>query len=112
MHSGLRYYIRKNVEPAKRAELRLVVNAGSILEDDDQRGYAHFLEHTAFNGTRHFKKNDLIKYLQSIGVQFGADLNAYSLPTRQSFARQMIGQGLELARRGFRQEEARADTRP
>ena len=74
--NGIRYYIKKNVEPAKRAELRLVVNAGSVLEDDDQRGYAHFVEHTAFNGTRHFKKNDLVKYLQSIGVRFGADLNA------------------------------------
>jgi zinc protease len=76
--NGIRYYIRKNVEPANRAELRLVVNAGSVLEDDDQVGYAHFLEHTAFNGTAHFQKNDLVKYLQSIGVRFGADLNAYT----------------------------------
>src|SRR5450759_163914 len=74
--NGLTYYIRKNSRPEKRAELRLVVNAGSILEDDDQRGLAHFVEHTAFNGTTHFKKNDLISYLQSIGVRFGADLNA------------------------------------
>ena len=76
--NGLRYYIRKNVEPAKRMELRLVVNAGSILEDNDQLGYAHFIEHMAFNGTAHFKKNDLVKYLESIGVRFGADLNAYT----------------------------------
>src|SRR3954465_2720725 len=68
--NGLRYYIRKNVEPAKRAELRLAVNAGGILEGDDQQGYAHFVEHTAFNGTTHFKKNDLVKYLESIGVRF------------------------------------------
>src|SRR3954465_12628050 len=74
--NGLRYYIRQNARPEKRAELRLVVNAGSILEDEDQRGLAHFVEHTAFNGTTHFKKNDLISYLQSIGVRFGADLNA------------------------------------
>jgi len=74
--NGLHYYIRKNTEPAKRAELRLAVNAGAILEDDDQNGYAHFVEHTAFNGTTHFKKNDLVKYLESIGVRFGADLNA------------------------------------
>ena len=74
--NGLRYYIRQNGLPAKRAELRLVVNAGSILEDDNQLGYAHFVEHTAFNGTQHFKKNDLVKYLESIGVRFGADLNA------------------------------------
>ena len=74
--NGLRYYIRRNVKPEKRAELRLVVNAGSVLEGDDQLGYAHFIEHTAFNGTTHFAKNDLVKYLQSIGVRFGADLNA------------------------------------
>ncbi len=76
--NGLRYYIRKNAEPAKRMELRLVVNAGSILEDDDQLGYAHFVEHMAFNGTTHFKKNELVKFLESIGVRFGADLNAYT----------------------------------
>ena len=76
--NGLHYSIRKNAEPAKRAELRLAVNAGSILEDSDQLGYAHFVEHTAFDGTTHFKKNDLIKYLESTGVRFGADLNAYT----------------------------------
>src|SRR3954471_9503543 len=74
--NGIRYYIRKNVRPEKRAELRLVVNAGSVLENENQLGYAHFLEHTAFNGTTNFAKNDLVKYLQSIGVRFGADLNA------------------------------------
>jgi zinc protease len=76
--NGLRYYIRQNTMPEKRAELRLVVNAGSILEDADQQGLAHFVEHTAFNGTRNFKKNDLVSYLQSIGVRFGPDLNAYT----------------------------------
>jgi zinc protease len=76
--NGLRYYIRKNTRPEKRAELRLVVNAGSVLEEPNQLGLAHFLEHTAFNGTKHFAKNDLIKYLESIGVRFGADLNAYT----------------------------------
>ena len=76
--NGIRYYIRKNLKPEKRAELRLVVNAGSVLENDNQLGLAHFVEHTAFNGTTHFAKNDLVKYLQSIGVRFGADLNAYT----------------------------------
>ena len=76
--NGIRYYIRQNAKPEKRAELRLVVNAGSVLEDDDQLGLAHFLEHTAFNGTTNFKKNELINYLESIGVRFGADLNAYT----------------------------------
>jgi zinc protease len=78
LSNGLRYYIRQNTRPEKRAELRLVVNAGSVLEPADKVGLAHFIEHTAFNGTQHFAKNDLIKYLESIGVRFGADLNAYT----------------------------------
>jgi zinc protease len=78
LSNGLRYYIRQNTRPENRAELRLVVNAGSVLETPDKLGLAHFLEHTAFNGTKHFAKNDLIKYLESIGVRFGADLNAYT----------------------------------
>lgn len=78
LDNGLTYYIRKNSKPENRAELRLVVNAGSIQEDDDQRGLAHFAEHMAFNGSRDFKKNELVSYLQSIGVEFGADLNAYT----------------------------------
>ncbi|MBK7561180.1 MAG: insulinase family protein [Chitinophagaceae bacterium] len=76
--NGLTYYIRKNSLPEKRVELHLVVNAGSVLEDDDQLGLAHFMEHMNFNGTRHFPKNELVSYLQSIGVEFGADLNAYT----------------------------------
>src|SRR6185369_2878834 len=74
--NGLHYYIRLNPKPERRAELRLVVNVGSTLEDNDQLGYAHFIEHMAFNGTTHFPKNELVNYLQSIGLQFGADLNA------------------------------------
>ncbi len=76
--NGLTYYIQKNTRPEKRLELRLVVKAGSVLEDDDQRGMAHFVEHMAFNGSTHFKKHELISYLQSIGLKFGADLNAYT----------------------------------
>ena len=74
--NGLRYYIRPNGRPQGRAELRLVVNAGSILEDDDQLGAAHFIEHMSFNGTRRFPKNELVSYLQSVGVRLGGDLNA------------------------------------
>ncbi|GAB2864660.1 insulinase family protein [Pseudoduganella ginsengisoli] len=76
--NGLTYYIKKNGKPEKRLELRLVVRAGSVLEDQDQLGLAHFVEHMAFNGTTHFKRNELISYLQSIGVSFGHDLNAYT----------------------------------
>jgi len=78
LSNGLTYYIRNNGKPEDKVELRLVVNAGSILEDDDQLGLAHFMEHMNFNGTTNFKKNDLVDYLQSIGVKFGADLNAYT----------------------------------
>ncbi|HWH64257.1 MAG TPA: pitrilysin family protein, partial [Ginsengibacter sp.] len=74
--NGLTYYIRQNKKPEQKVELRLVVNAGSILEDDNQQGLAHFSEHMAFNGTTHFKKNDIVSFLQSIGVGFGNDLNA------------------------------------
>src|SRR5689334_16942252 len=74
--NGIRYYIRQNLKPEKRAELRLVVNTGSILENNQQLGLAHFVEHTAFNGTTHVGKNDLVKHLQSIRVRFAADLNA------------------------------------
>lgn len=76
--NGLTYYIRHNGLPEKRVEMRLVVNTGSVLEDDDQLGLAHFMEHMNFNGTKRFPKNELVSYLQSIGVQFGADLNAYT----------------------------------
>lgn len=76
--NGLTYYIRKNVKPEKKVELRLAVNAGSVLENDNQRGLAHFMEHMGFNGTKNFKKNELVDYLQKAGVEFGADLNAYT----------------------------------
>lgn len=76
--NGLTYYIRQNKKPEQRVELRLVVNTGSVLEDDDQQGLAHFMEHMNFNGTKRFPKNELVSYLQSIGVEFGADLNAYT----------------------------------
>ena len=74
--NGLRYYIRANRQPQARAELRLVVNAGSVLEDDDQRGLAHFVEHMSFNGTLHFPRQDLGSFMQSLGMRFGAHVNA------------------------------------
>jgi zinc protease len=76
--NGLTYYIRQNKAPQRRLELRLVVKAGSILEDEDQRGLAHFLEHMAFNGSTHFKRHEVVSYLQSIGMRHGADLNAFT----------------------------------
>ena len=76
--NGLRWYVRRNARPEKRAALRLAVKAGSIDEDDDQRGLAHMLEHMAFNGTTHFKPGELVAYLESIGARFGPHVNAYT----------------------------------
>jgi zinc protease len=76
--NGLRYYLRVNKKPENRAELQLVVNAGSVLEDDDQQGLAHFVEHMAFNGTKHFAKQELVKFMESIGMRFGPSLNAFT----------------------------------
>jgi zinc protease len=78
LKNGLTYYIRKNDKPENKVEFRLVVNAGSLLENEQQQGLAHFTEHMAFNGSENFQKNELIDYLQSAGVKFGADLNAYT----------------------------------
>ena len=78
LSNGLTYYIRKNTEPKNRAELRLVIKAGSILENEQQLGLAHFMEHMSFNGTKNFPKNELVNFLQKTGVRFGADLNAYT----------------------------------
>jgi zinc protease len=78
LQNGLTYYIKQNKKPENKVDLRLVVNAGSILEDDDQQGLAHFMEHMCFNGTQNFPKNELVDYLQSIGVKFGQHLNAYT----------------------------------
>ncbi|MCX6551755.1 MAG: pitrilysin family protein, partial [Acidobacteria bacterium] len=76
--NGLRYYIRVNRKPENRAELRLVVNAGSVLEDNDQLGLAHFVEHMAFNGTKHFAKQEIVSFMESIGMRFGPSLNAFT----------------------------------
>lgn len=76
LSNGLDWYIEPGARPANRAELRLVVKVGSGVEHDDERGYAHLVEHLAFNGTTHFPKSDLIHFIESSGLQFGADLNA------------------------------------
>ena len=78
LENGLTYYIKHNSTPENRAELRLGVKVGSVLEDDNQQGIAHYLEHMAFNGTENFVKNDLVQYLESIGMRFGPDINAYT----------------------------------
>ena len=76
--NGFTYYIRHNEEPKNRVVMYLVNKAGSVLEDEDQRGLAHFMEHMSFNGTKHFPHNLLVDYLQKSGIRFGADINAYT----------------------------------
>ena len=76
--NGLQYFVRANGQPQGRAELRLVVNAGSVLEDDDQRGLAHFVEHMSFNGTQHFPGQNVADFIQSLGMRFGAHVNAHT----------------------------------
>jgi len=78
LKNGLTYFILKNRKPENRVEMRLAVNAGSCQEDDDQLGLAHFCEHMAFNGSRNFKKNELVDFLESVGTKFGPHLNAYT----------------------------------
>ena len=78
LSNGMKYYIKKNTKPEKKVEFRLAINVGSILEDDNQRGLAHFMEHMNFNGTKNFPDNKLVDFLQSIGVKFGQHLNAYT----------------------------------
>jgi len=78
LDNGLTYYIRHNNWPEQRAEFYIAQKVGSIQEDDNQRGLAHFLEHMAFNGSKHFKGNELLRWCESIGVKFGTDLNAYT----------------------------------
>jgi len=76
--NGLKYFILENSRPENRAHLALVVNAGSVLEEENERGFAHFVEHLAFNDTARFPKLELIEYLRSLGMRFGADANAYT----------------------------------
>src|SRR5436853_2086063 len=99
--NGLTYYIQKNVKPEKKMELRLVVNAGSILEDADQQGLAHFMEHMNFNGSKHFPKNELVDYLQKVGVKFGADLNAYTSFDETVYMLPISTDDPEIVEKGF-----------
>ena len=99
--NGLRYYVRANPKPEKRAELRLVVNAGSVLEDENQRGLAHFVEHMAFNGTQRYAKQALVDYLERIGMRFGADLNASTSFDETVYMLQVPTDSAHLLRTGF-----------
>lgn len=78
LDNGLTYYIRHNEYPKNQVDFYIAQKVGSILEEDDQRGLAHFLEHMCFNGTKNFPGNSMVKWLESVGVKFGYNLNAYT----------------------------------
>jgi len=101
LDNGFTYYIRNNHKPENRVEMRLAVKAGSVLEDEDQRGLAHFVEHMAFNGTKNFAKNDLISYLQSVGVQFGPEINAYTSLDETVYMLTLPSDSAVIVRKGF-----------
>ena len=101
LSNGLTYYIKKNAKPERKIELRLVLNVGSILEDENQLGLAHFMEHMNFNGSKHFPKNDLVNYLQTIGVKFGADLNAYTSFDETVYILPLPSENPEIVEKGF-----------
>ncbi len=101
LSNGMTYYIKKNAKPEKRVEMRLVVNAGSIQENDNQLGLAHFVEHMCFNGTKHFKKSELIDFLEKAGVKFGAHLNASTSFDETIYMLQLPSDKPELLDKGY-----------
>ncbi|MBN1407965.1 MAG: insulinase family protein [Calditrichaceae bacterium] len=101
LDNGLTYYVKYNGVPENRCELRLAVNAGSILEDDDQQGLAHFVEHMAFNGTENFKKHELVDYLESIGMRFGPEINAYTSFDETIYMLQLATDSMDVVKTGF-----------
>ena len=101
LENGMKYYIKYNAKPEKRAELRLAVNAGSTMENDNQQGLAHFVEHMAFNGSKNFKKNDLVNYLEGIGTKFGPDLNAYTSFDETVYMLQIPTDKEDIYKKGF-----------
>ncbi len=101
LENGLKYIIRVNRKPEKRAELRLAVNIGSVLEDEDQQGLAHLAEHMAFNGTEHFAKQELVDYLESIGMRFGPEVNAYTSFDETVYMLKVPTDSVEMVEQGF-----------
>ncbi len=101
LENGLTYYIRENRKPENRAQVWLAVNAGSVLEDEDQLGLAHFLEHMAFNGTENFAKHEIIDYLESIGMKFGPEINAYTGFDETVYMLQLPADSAEILEKGF-----------
>lgn len=101
LDNGLVYYIKRNTKPEKRVELILAVNAGSILEEEQEQGLAHFLEHMCFNGTKSFPKNELINVIERMGIVFGPDLNAYTSFDETVYMLKIPTDSIELINKGF-----------
>jgi zinc protease len=101
LENGLRYYVRRNPRPANRAELRLVINAGSVLEESDQLGLAHMVEHMAFNGTKHFAGQEITGFMESIGMQFGPSLNAFTTFDDTTFVLQVPTDRMDILEKAF-----------
>jgi zinc protease len=101
LDNGLTFYIRQNTEPRNRAELRLVVDAGSVLEDDDQLGLAHFVEHMLFNGTERFAEMEIVNFMERIGMRFGPDVNAYTGFDETVYMLQIPTDDLEIRQTAF-----------
>ncbi|MEC7984825.1 MAG: insulinase family protein, partial [Myxococcota bacterium] len=101
LSNGLEYYIRHNQRPKNRAELRLVIKVGSIVEDEDQLGLAHLVEHMAFNGSDNFKARELVEYFESIGMRFGAHLNAHTSPDETIYKLQIPTDDEEIVQKSF-----------
>ena len=101
LDNGLKYYVRENKKPEGRVYLRLAVNAGSLQENDRQRGLAHFLEHLAFNGTRRFPKNAIIDFMERAGMRFGSHVNAYTSHNETVYMLELPTDRPELLSTGF-----------
>jgi zinc protease len=101
LENGLTYYVRENRKPENRAQVWLAVNAGSVLEDEDQLGLAHFVEHMAFNGTEDFAKHEIINYLESIGMKFGPEINAFTGFDETVYMLQLPADSAEVLEKGF-----------
>jgi zinc protease len=101
LDNGLTYYIKYNKKPEKRVELRLVVNAGSICETDDQQGLAHFCEHMCFNGTKNFPSNKIVDMIEEMGIKFGAELNAGTSFDQTIYMLKVPTDSMKFINRGF-----------
>lgn len=101
LENGISYFILENAEPKNRINLRLVVKAGSILEDDDQKGIAHFTEHMCFNGTKNFEKFAIVDFFESIGMKWGPEVNAYTSFDETVYTIDIPADNLDVIKKSF-----------